>query len=245
MNCFVQFSRGKVVILAAFFLIISFQVISQDLNPKEYFGDSYNEAVNYVQSQKQIFNSLFLRFGISSKEAISIVFPEIIRYNRFRDFAETTALEVIYVQRGKDVADFSIGHFQMKPSFVEMLEKELLLHDDLLQQFQIIVKFPSTNSESEIRYERLERLKQKDWQLQYLACFIRLAEKRFSKELIEKPQDRLLILSSAYNKGLNSNYNELKTLSEKKTFPFGSTINGRFSYFDVSNYFFMHFEDKP
>lgn len=237
MNCIILFSRCRVVLFAVFFLLSSTRIIAQELNPKEYFGDSYDEAINYCQSQKKSINSVFKKCGISSEEAISIVFPEIIRYNRFSDFAETTALEVAYVQAGKNVADFSIGHFQMKPSFVESLERELLNYKDILQTFKEVVTYEPNSSNEFIRSERIERLKQEAWQLKYLACFIRLAEKRFAKELNSKPQERLMILSSAYNKGLNSTYEELKTLSEKKTFPYGKTIAGRFSYFDVANYF--------
>jgi hypothetical protein len=237
MNCFFQFLGIRAIIFAVFFIISSFQITAQELNPKEYFGDSYTEAVSYCQSQKQTINSLFIQYGISPEEAISIVFPEIIRYNRFSDFAETAALEVAYVQAGKNVADFSIGHFQMKPSFVESIERELLNYKDLLQKFKEVIVYVPNRSNEFIRSERIERLKQEAWQLKYLACFIRLAEKRFAKELSNKPQERLMILSSAYNKGLNSNYEELKILSEKKTFPYGKSITGRFSYFDVANYF--------
>lgn len=224
--------------LVLLLLLISFNYsIAQDITPIKYFGDSYNEAISYLKNQKKEINSTLSNLGVSPEEAISIVFPEIIRYNRFRDFAETTSLEIAYVQGGKDIADFSIGRFQMKPSFVEYLEKELLSYNDLLQQFKDIVTYDTDASAEYIRSERVERLKQESWQLKYLACFIRLAEKRFAKELREKPAERLLILSSAYNKGLNSSYSDLKMLSEMKTFPYGNSRTGRFSYYDVANYF--------
>jgi len=242
MNPEEYYSPFRMVLISTMFLLFFYQSNSfaEDITPRQYFGDSYNEAIRYCQNQKTSINSLFTRYGISPEEAISIVFPEIIRYNRFSDFAETTALEVAYVQAGKNVADFSIGHFQMKPSFVESLEQELLNYRDLFQKFKEVITYEPNSSNEFIRSERIERLKQEVWQLQYLACFIRLAEKRFAKELNSKPQERLMILSSAYNKGLNSTYAELKRLSESKTFPYGKSIVGRYSYFDVANYFFVH-----
>ncbi len=221
-------------------LFIPYYITAQDLTPKQYFGDSYSEALVYCENHKEEINFILKKFEVSSVEAISIAFPEIIRYNRFRDFAETTALEVAYVQGGKAFADFSIGRFQMKPSFVECLEQELLIHNDLLIKFSDIVTYDTDAPTEYIRSERVERLKQDSWQLKYLACFIRLAEKRFSKELNQKPTERLLILSSAYNKGLNSSYEELKSISEKKAFPYGTILNGRFSYYDVAIYFNSH-----
>ena len=229
----------KYLIFLIFFIPYHY-LIAQNLTPLQYFGDSYSEALAYCENHKEEINSALKIFGVSSGEAISIVFPEIIRYNRFCDFAETTALEVAYVQGGKAIADFSIGRFQMKPSFVEFIEQELLSYKDLQNIFRDVIVYPPDISNEYIRSERIERLKQESWQLKYLACFIRLAEKRYSKELIQKPTERLLILSSAYNKGLNSSYEELKSISEKKTFPYGTKINGRFSYYDVASYFNSH-----
>ncbi len=62
--------------------------------------------------------------------AISIVLPELIRWNALQDIMETTALELLYVEKGKDGADFSIGYFQMKPSFIENLENYVLTNRD-------------------------------------------------------------------------------------------------------------------
>lgn len=225
------------------FLMLFFHLsnsIVQELTPEQYFGDSYYEAASYCTKRQSAYAPFFSGYKVSFEEAMAVVFPEIIRYNRFRDFAETTVLELAYVQGGKTIADFSIGRFQMKPSFVEFIEQDLLNYSDLLQQFNEVVAYSPDVSSQDIRCERIERLKQESWQLKYLACFIRLAEVRFAKKLNEKPQERLLILSSAYNKGLNSKYEELKRLSEKKSFPYGTTAMGRFSYYDVANYFFTH-----
>lgn len=227
---------NKYLVFLLFLLLINHS-FAQDITPLQYFGDSYNEAISYCEKKKMEINTIVSNYGISSEEAISIVFPEIIRYNRFQDFAETTSLEIAYVQGGRAIADFSIGRFQMKPSFVECLEQELLSYNDLLLKFKDVVTYETDASVEYIRSERIERLKQESWQLKYLACFIRLAEKRFAKELSDKPTERLLILSSAYNKGLNSSYSDLKMLSEKKTFPYGNAKTGRFSYYDVANYF--------
>ena len=55
-------------------------------------------------------------------EIIAIAFPEIIRYNAFSDLIEITSNRILYINGGKTASDFSIGLFQMKPSFVEDLE---------------------------------------------------------------------------------------------------------------------------
>lgn len=234
-------SKYRIVLVTILFSgFLSVNAIAQELNPKQYFGDSYTEAVEFFIAKRVDIDSVFSQYNIQVDEAIAIVFPEVIRYNRFRDFAETYALELAYVNGGKEFADFSIGHFQMKPSFVENLESELSADTILSHQFKRIISYSLDMSLQDIRRERINRLKQFSWQIQYLACFIRLAEKRFASDLKEKSEERLLILSSAYNMGLNSNYKDLKILSETKTFPYGKSIMGRFSYYDVANYFYTH-----
>ena len=63
------------------------------LSPQEYFGESYHEAVSFLRSQTDDFNNLTQRYDVDKRMAMAIIFPELIRYNRFRDFAETTVLE--------------------------------------------------------------------------------------------------------------------------------------------------------
>ena len=49
----------------------------------------------------------------------SIVAPEITQYSFIRNTLESYTLNVLYVQYGRAYADYSIGFFQMKPSFIE------------------------------------------------------------------------------------------------------------------------------
>lgn len=223
-----------------FVLITCNMLVASNLSPEEYFGESYQEALVFYKRNSSNFNSFFSNWNINADLAIAVVFPEIIRYNRFRDFAETTALELAYVKGGKEIADFSIGRFQMKPSFVEMLEEELLRTEELKGKFNLICVYPSSFGELEKRSERIVRLKQQKWQQLYLACFISLTENRFKKEIEANTADKLLILSSAYNLGLKATYLDLVRISKQKTFPYGSLSVGRFSYFDVANYFYQN-----
>ncbi|MBS4012139.1 MAG: hypothetical protein KGZ97_00055 [Bacteroidetes bacterium] len=223
-----------IILLSVFSLSFSTDYIS----PEDFFGDSYTEALKYIEKNKKVLKTTFLKYDIEADIAISIVFPELIRYSRFRDFAETTALEVAYVVGGKSNADFSIGRFQMKPSFVEMLEEELMCETLLLIEFKEVAEYPENFTQAQIRRERLNRLMKQDWQLQYLCCFIKLAEAKYSDCIEKNPDDKLLILSSAYNAGLNASYEYLFKISETKTYPYGMLFPNRYSYFEVSQYYF-------
>ncbi len=230
----------KVILITVIFPI---QICLGQISPEQYFGDSYNDAINFCTKNKKEFTAILQKHGIVEQISSAIVFPELIRYNRFRDFAETSALELLYINHGKKVADFSIGRFQMKPSFVETIET-LLRNDSLLKnEFDCELKYPTADS-SEIRKIRLDRLKNQEWQFLYLACFIKLAEKAYSNYMNDNPENQLLILSSAYNRGFGATYDELKILSETKTFPYGNKHLGRYSYYDIAKFYYSNHSHK-
>lgn len=224
-------------------IILSTQICFGQISPKEYFGDSYDDALNFCKKNKKEFIAIFEKYGIDEQISSAIVFPELIRYNRFRDFAETSALELLYIKHGKEIADFSIGRFQMKPSFIETMET-LLTNDSLLKiEFDLVTNYPTIDS-SGIRQIRLDRLKSQEWQFLYLACFIKLAEKAYSKYCEKNHENRLLILSSAYNRGFGATYDELKKLSEIKTFPYGNKHLGRYSYYNIAKFYHSNHSHK-
>lgn len=226
-----------------FIVFFSVQICLGQISPEQYFGDSYDDAINFCTKNKKEFIAIFERHGIAEQISSAIVFPELIRYNRFRDFAETSALELLYIKHGKEVADFSIGRFQMKPSFIEKMET-LLKNDYLMKtEFDRVNKYPTADS-LEIRKIRLDRLKSQEWQFLYLACFIKLAEKAYLNYMDDNPENQLLILSSAYNRGFGATYDELKILSETKTFPYGNKHFGRYSYYDIAKFYYSNHSHK-
>ena len=77
------------------------------------------------------------KYDVSYPMAIAVVFPEIVRYSAIRDKIEITLLKALYINLGEDYADFSIGQFQMKPSFAEALHKKApMLKGRLRKLFQ-------------------------------------------------------------------------------------------------------------
>jgi hypothetical protein len=90
-------------------------------NPNYYeiFGADYEYAVNKIEENSWWADTL-VKNNIDPQFALSVIFPELIRYSSISDFIEVKALEVLYVQYGKDYSDFSIGLFQMKPEFAEI-----------------------------------------------------------------------------------------------------------------------------
>ncbi|PZX14953.1 hypothetical protein LX69_02281 [Breznakibacter xylanolyticus] len=212
-------------------------------NPRQWFDTQYTDALYQCTSNKALINKALMQCDIPVHEAISIVFPEMLRYSLWRDLFETTALQLLYVNRGSKAADFSIGWCQMKPSFAEKIEHYISGSDNLCLKYSDLVKFDVPNSDSaQIRKIRVTRLQLFKWQLRYLSAFIAICNHRFSHENIDT-HDRLKLLSAAYNKGIDCDINDLKDFSKKKTFPYGPGRENPFAYSQVAEYFFVN--DAP
>ncbi|HMR44504.1 MAG TPA: hypothetical protein PKC40_11755, partial [Saprospiraceae bacterium] len=81
------------------------------------------------------------RFKQNPREVMAVVFPEMIRYNLVKDFFETSALELIYANLGSREVDFSIGIFQMKPSFIEKLEDIIIQNPAVFSEYLFVAKY--------------------------------------------------------------------------------------------------------
>ena len=127
--------------------------ISSFTIPGQYERDIF-DAVNLLKKENQTIEHVAANYDCDRLEVLSIVFPEVIRYSRFKDFFETKLLEQLYLLKGAAWADFSIGFFQMKPSFVEDLEYHVKYLSSIKNQFAEIISYEEIGEES-IRKERI------------------------------------------------------------------------------------------
>lgn len=148
------------------------------------------------------------KFDIDPTIAEAVVWPEMQRYDRLQDYMETTAVTGSYVSKGCAGFDFSIGRFQMKPSFVENLEKGWM-RSGLARQYDM---WFDTADTADARRVRLSRLKKEEWQVIYIGVFLRLLYSSYgsydkkgerSQDGIETlpPEDQVRIAATAYNRG--------------------------------------------
>ena len=98
---------------------------------QEIWGEDYKIASSFVTENCTSFHQIATDNQISTEEAMAVVFPELIRYSLVMDLLETSAVELGYVKYGAGFTDFSIGQFQMKPSFIEHLEQYVCAHKEL------------------------------------------------------------------------------------------------------------------
>ena len=212
-----------------------------------YEGDIVSFVKKYefeIANAENIYKNLDPEFKIQSKKygndkvfISAIIFPELIRYSIYRDFFETTILEYYYVKNGSKSANFSIGVFQMKPSFVEQLEKQVK-SDTLLKKYNSIITYKSINEENK-RKLRLERMKLPKWQITYINCFYDIIRIKYATEVFKTIDDKLAFFATAYNHGFNSTKEEIYKWTKIKSFPNGvNSKMEKYSYSEISVYYY-------
>lgn len=148
---------------------------------------------------------------------LAVVAPEIANFNAIRNEVEYRILEVFYVEKGTDYANYSVGHFQMKPIFVEQLEIELNSRKEMTD-FRAAFQYHSKDAK-EIRAMRVRRLKSVFWQLRYLMLFHRLIKLRFPQLENTALQNHLQFTAAAYNRGYTHREETIRQWMQVAWFP--------------------------
>ena len=158
---------------------------------------------------------------------------------------ETKSIELGYVQYGARFVDFSIGRFQMKPSFVETLEERVKRSNKFMNKHHKITVFKDTTITG-IRRERVERLSSLNWQLIYLECFYDITSGRFKDIKWRDDIEKLKFFATAYNHNFCASKENIEKWINARTFPYGTGYKGeQYSYSDISVYFYTnHFKNR-
>jgi len=220
---------------AAFIIIPCISLVAftppEKTDYKKVFGSNYTWAVNWLKQNDGLIQEYASAFSIPQKELKAIVFPELIRYNSFFNALELESLKYLYVTEGKDYADFSVGYFQMKPSFAEMIEKDG--YTFLPAKYRIESGWKFSNADDEVsRKARVKRLSNVRQQLIYLCALYKFCDKRFNGGKINSPEERVKLFATCYNAGYWRSYASLKSFMLKNHY------HGC-NYASVSAYYFI------
>jgi hypothetical protein len=207
------------------------------------FGIEFKAASDFCSRIYPSVNATAGQYLVEPEMILAIGFPECLRYSVLCDRMETYALETIYVSFGREKADFSIGVFQMKPSFAEDLEATVFSDSSLARQFEPILNY--ANQGCFQRLERVARLKTVEWQILYLCCFYKVMERKAAGMAFPEKSDRLRFYASAYNHGFLRPAKEIEKWQHAPTFP-GGRIDPvhHFPYCEVSKAFYTTFKPK-
>lgn len=229
-----------------FFVITSFTSNNNTLNVKESYKikHRYNLQNEGIAHYRKEINQAFLLLKKRKKkidlelsknekvQVLSIAFPEILRYDSYSDYLETSSNRILYVNEGKNASDFSTGYFQMKPSFIEDLENYVANNEGLMQYNWIVIH---KKNETEARKERINRLGNFQWQLRYLKVFWYAAEYKYQNIDFKTTEDKIRFFATAYNYGFTKPEKEItKYQAAKKFSPEEKTNTEKFAFADFS-----------
>lgn len=200
------------VLLWLLFMMGSTTTFSVDY-PKV-FGSDWSDAERYVSEHHEEWKREFDIFGVEARLAEAIVFPELIRYSMWKDEIERVAVNGLYVSKGREGADFSIGRFQMKPSFAEEIELAWNA-SPLAQEYGFSFNLADN---SEARRSRVRRLGTMQGQCRYLAIFIRLQQQRLPKLQQVSQEEQVRILATAYNRSFSASWQSLCKMQPERHF---------------------------
>lgn len=201
------------------------------------FGSDWTSAERFVREHHEEWKQEFDLFEVDSRMAEAIVFPELIRYSMWQDEIERAAVNGLYVSKGREGANFSIGRFQMKPSFAEEVEQAWNA-SPLAVEYGFSFNQADNN---EARRSRVRRLSDIQGQCRYLAIFIRLLQLRHPQLSQLSLKEQVRLLATAYNRSFLASWNSLRKMQNECRFHTDiiKTRNTRFySYADIAVTFF-------
>lgn len=209
---------------------------AQSLNYEEIFGQDWQKAVTFIKNNEQWIRPALSRYNIPYNEAIAVIFPELVRYSALRDKMEVTLLKALYVNLGDDYANFSVGHFQMKPSFAEKV-REMAPSAMGRRWKNLFRNNPESRDKATFRAEIVADLEDPGRQLNYLIAFFKICETRFDLRRIDR-MSRIKFLATAYNYGFYRSFREIMDMEDKKFFNTRLFKTENYSYADVSLYWY-------
>jgi hypothetical protein len=231
-----NWKRFLVFITAFCSALISF---SQPTDYRRIFGGDWEKAEAFVTENETWMKQLAEKYSVSYPVAVAVVFPELIRYSALRDKMEITLLKTLYINLGEDYANFSIGQFQMKPSFAESMHQKVpLLKGRLRNQF--IEKTGITDIKT-YRGSIVKDLEEPESEFLYLIAFLKICGTIYNLEEMDE-EGRLKFLATAYNYSFQKSFSDVNKMMDKKFFYTKLVKAESYSYSDISVFWYRNYQ---
>jgi hypothetical protein len=202
------------------------------------FGRKYAEAERFLRDNAWIAGALALS-DVETRIALATVFPEVLRFSVLVDKIQVRGLKVLYVQSGRRYADFSIGRFQMKPSFAETVERDYNRLVRPEEKKAAGISAFETGETSELRRGRILRLDDDAWQVKYLRIFMMVMARLYAKTAFAGIEDRVRFYAAAYNRGYTAGERPIRAAAAEKRFHVALLFpSATYSYSEIALDFF-------
>ncbi|MFH1118542.1 MAG: hypothetical protein V1775_01880 [Bacteroidota bacterium] len=209
------------------------QTITPGTDLSAELGNRYFDAVDYLRRNTWMSDTL-KKEKIQPAFAFGIVFPGLVKYSAILDVMETGATRMLYVQSGRKYSHYEVGRFQMKPSFAELIERNVTRQKMTSQKFDL-------KNTPKARGERARRLDSQEWQIRYLVMFIRLMDKRFAHIKWKSEDDRLRFYATAFSVGFNRDERTIRRMmTTRSILRRNSEAKSKYRSGDVALWFYVN-----
>lgn len=207
-------------------------VPAQDLNYEEIFAEDWRKAEAFERENKHWIEPLLNENHLSYELVMAVLFPELIRYSALRDKMETTLLKGLYVNLGDEYADFSVGQFQVKPSFASVIRTES--HEFLGKDQATLFRLPEQYDDiTNYRKSIVVDLEDPRTEFNYIIAFFKICEKKFSTGRMND-EEKIRFFSAAYNTGIDKSEEQIRSMISKKFFSTKIIKSETYCYSDIS-----------
>lgn len=228
--------HSRILIFIILLSAVNSLVVSQTPDYREVFGEDWKNAESFVSENRNWMEPVLRKNHIPYPVGIAIIFPELVRYSALRDKMETTLLKTLYVNLGEEYANFSIGHFQMKPSFAEIVRQNYT--PGVLRNWIPSFRGPSYyDNIREFRKSIIADLEDTRKEFNYLVAFIHICEKTYRTDRMDDIT-RLKFLATAYNYGIDKTKEQIDSMTGKKFFNTKLFRTQNYSYAGVSLFWY-------
>jgi hypothetical protein len=229
-------NKGRSVLFLIPFLLSFRTCTAQPLDYSEIFGSDWQKALLFVEDNNTWLKPALEKYKIPYSEAIAVVFPELVRYSALRDKMEITLLKTLYRNLGDDYADFSIGVFQVKPSFAERVLVEAYSTMGWKAR-ALFKKREAFKNDREYRSAIIKDLEDPVTEFNYIIAFFKICEKHFTADKTDEAS-KIRLLATAYNAGFWKSKEEIETMYDLKFFNTRLFKTENYSYADVSLFWY-------
>ena len=202
----------------------------------EIFGKDWEKANAFVISNEGWMRAALRRERIDYNTAIAVVFPELVRYSALRDKMEITLLKALYVNLGSDYSDFSVGNFQIKPTFAELICESAGQVSGRKSGMKVPERIQFDN-ERDYRSAIVKSLEDTHSAFVYIIMFLKICEMRFGTDTMDEAE-RIKFLATAYNFGFTKSMEEIENMTGRKFFSTRIVTSEYYSYQDISLFWF-------
>lgn len=185
------------------------------------YPDRARSAMDFWKDHPACYDSL--RLTMNDREALmamAVVSPELSQFSQLEDFAQVKAMALLYIVHGQ--GDYSIGFFQMKPSFAKRIEALVDADKKLRQRHGRLIVHYADADDPDGRYQRhdrLEHLRSLEWQIRYLAAFVDIVKQKTATSHFSSEEERLRHWATLYNAGIDSSPKRIASCLSKRQFP--------------------------